>query len=244
RTEAAGESAEGMESGEGALYDPDAAASNDAVMQQQTGAASDDPDAAADRAVRIVDYKTGADSLDLDQLRSGYKLQLMIYMAAAMQQDGSAEPAGVFYFKIKDLDTDADVKNVKEGMEAAEERLEEAYKLEGIVLNDERLIEAMDGEFEDESQVIPVKQDKKGGYKASAGGHLLSREEFRELYDQVKQQVKRICGEISSGSIDISPAREKHKDMDGGFRNSCKFCDYRSICMFDTAFAGCRFRRV
>ena len=39
------------------------------------------PDAGG--AVRIVDYKTGGDSVDVEYFRKGYKLQLMVYMKAA-----------------------------------------------------------------------------------------------------------------------------------------------------------------
>ena len=50
-----------------------------------------------DQSIVIIDYKTGGDFIDPQYMRSGYKLQLMIYLAAAQK-----EPAGVFYFKIKD----------------------------------------------------------------------------------------------------------------------------------------------
>lgn len=195
-------------------------------------------------AVRIVDYKTGGDSVDVEHFRSGYKLQLMLYLKAATQKQ-EVKPAGVFLFKIREIDADADMKNIYPGREAMEERMEDAYKLEGIVLDDMDLIDAMDTEIGGASKVLPIKYVKKNGtYSGSSGGYLFDREEFEELSAQVDRQVDRICREICDGKIDIRPKKEKKKDMEGNYKTSCKYCSYKSICMFDTAFPGCRYERV
>ena len=195
-------------------------------------------------AVRIVDYKTGGDSVDVEHFRSGYKLQLMLYLKAATQKQ-EVKPAGVFLFKIREIDADADMKNIYPGREAMEERMEDAYKLEGIVLDDMDLIDAMDTEIGGASKVLPIKYVKKNGtYSGSSGGYLFSREEFEELSAQVDRQVDRICREICDGKIDIRPKKEKKKEMEGNYKTSCKYCSYKSICMFDTAFPGCRYERV
>jgi len=121
----------------------------------------------------------------------------------------------------------------------------ETYKLEGILLNDDALIEAMDAEMTDRSDVIPVKINKTTGQlAASAGGHLLTREEFDELHRQVNMQVERICSGICSGSIDIAPKRERTRDLDGKLKTACRYCSYKSICMFDTSLEGCRYQQV
>lgn len=195
-------------------------------------------------AVRIIDYKTGGDAVDVEQIRSGYKLQLMLYLKAATQKQ-EVKPAGVFLFKIREIDADADARTVVPGEAAVEERMEDAYKLEGIVLDDMDMIDSMDTEIGGASKVLPIKYVKKNGsYSGSSGGYLFSREEFEELSAQVDQQVERICREISNGNIDIRPKKETKKDMEGNYKTSCKYCSYKSICMFDTAFPGCRYERV
>ncbi len=199
---------------------------------------------APETAVRIVDYKTGGDAVDVEHFRSGYKLQLMLYLKAATQKQ-DVQPAGVFLFKIREIDNDADVKSIAPGVEATEERMEDAYKLEGIVLDDMDMIGSMDTELAGTSKVIPIKYVKKSGaYASSAGGYLFTREEFDELSQQVDSQVERICQEICDGRIDIRPKKEKKKDLEGKHRTSCKYCSYKSICMFDTAFPGCWYERV
>ena len=199
---------------------------------------------APETAVRIVDYKTGGDAVDVEHFRSGYKLQLMLYLKAATQKQ-EVQPAGVFLFKIREIDADADTKKINPGEAATEERMEDAYKLEGIVLDDMDMIGSMDTELGSTSKVIPIKYVKKSGtYASSAGGYLFSREEFDELSRQVDSQVERICQEICDGKIDVRPKKENKKDLEGKHRTSCKYCSYKSICMFDTAFPGCWYERV
>lgn len=198
------------------------------------------------RALRIIDYKTGNNSVNPEYFRSGYKLQLTMYMNEALERI-KADPAGIYYFKIHDF------MEKKDSGGALDDRLRKAYRLEGIVPDNFRTICAMDRGMEQAaaanrgiaSEVIPVKYVKKDGCFASASkGTLMGEEEFRELCDETEKQVDRICGEIRSGRIDISPAREKTADADGKRMNACKYCRFRSVCMFDRAFPDCRYRDV
>ena len=203
-----------------------------------------DPEAEA--SVRIIDYKTGSETVDPEYFMKGYKLQLMVYMKAAVDAyNGRLEPAGVFYFKIRDVDMDADSAPLPADKTGLEKKLADSYRLEGILLNDDSLISSMDSEIDGSSQVIPVKISKKEGvYVPAAGGCLMTKEEFAELYEQVDMQVKRICTELCAGNIEIKPKRESRKDMEGNYRTACRYCRYRSICMFDTSFDGCRYENV
>ncbi|NLD20567.1 MAG: hypothetical protein GX663_10070 [Clostridiales bacterium] len=193
-------------------------------------------------AARIIDYKTGGNKIKKEYFEEGYKLQLMVYMSAATR-GRTLKPAGMFYFKIKELDTDAGNSKAESSNEDLERRLKKAYCLEGIVVNDENLIENMDTEIEKSSSVIPVKRDKTGQLVQSSGGLLLSDEEFKELSDKVDSQVSRICRELYSGKIDVSPAREKDSGKYGRM-TACRYCGYKSVCLFDTSFRGCRYREV
>ena len=197
-------------------------------------------------AVRIIDYKTGDDSIDPEHFIKGYKLQLMVYLKAALESSyEAAQPAGIFYFKIKDIDMDADTTSIPQDSEDFERKIADAYKLEGILLDDESVINSMDTEINGASHVIPVKVSRKEGrYVSSSGGYLMSKDEFRNLYQQVDMQVKRICRELCEGKIDIKPKREGKRDMEGNFKTACKYCSYKSICMFDTSFDGCRYDPV
>lgn len=219
-------------------------------------------------AVRIVDYKTGMNKINIDHMKSGYQLQLMVYLKAAMGgkyddngllvdegsagEGHSAVPAGVFYFKIEELDTNGDRTAAIDGTGSLEERLEKNYRMQGIMLHEDSAIQAMDSDlgktadsgkpFVRESTVIPVKFVKeRQQWEAASGGTWFTRAELDALIDEVDAQVKRICEEICDGSIEIKPKREKDSAEK---RTACKYCSYKSICMFDLAFAGCRYELV
>ena len=57
--------------------------------------------------IRVIDYKTGAKSFDLNKLYNGRQIQLLAYMMAAMGLEEKAKqgleliPSGIFYYNIQ-----------------------------------------------------------------------------------------------------------------------------------------------
>ncbi|MGX8773584.1 MAG: PD-(D/E)XK nuclease family protein [Bacillota bacterium] len=200
-------------------------------------------------AVRVIDYKTGSEEIDLEQIREGYKLQLMIYMNVAGEAAGTtdgAEPAGVFYFKIRDLDEDVGSKNESSySGESIAERIAKSCRLEGIMVGEDQILRAMDGTIAptEYSTVLPLKQNKDGGIKTLSNSAMLSAEEFDSLCKVTIDNVRRICRDIQAGRIDIEPKRSR-KQKGSWQKNSCTYCPYRSICLFDTSFRNCRYKII
>lgn len=198
-------------------------------------------------AVRIVDYKTGQDEINLEHIREGYKLQLMVYMNVAGQSAGpDMKPAGVFYFKIKELEENADKKPDTAALgRELENRIAKSCRLEGIMVHDENILRAMDGTIAptETSTVLPLKQNRDGEIKQTGSGELLTGEEFDELCDLTMDHVRQICQDIQSGRIDIEPKKEKGSS--GRYtKTSCTYCAFKSICLFDTSFRNCRYKLV
>ena len=69
----------------------------------------------------------------------------------------------------------------------------------------------------------------------------MTEEEFKELCEIAQEQVERICREIYAGNIQIAPKRER---KGSNTQTACDYCGYKSICMFDTRFDGCRYSEV
>jgi len=196
-------------------------------------------------AVRVIDYKTGSEEINLEQIKEGYKLQLMLYMnvaeASAGAGGGEAVPAGVFYFKIRDIDESTE----KASAGNVEDRVAKACRLEGIMVGQEEILKAMDDSIEPtkSSSVLPLHQNKDGTLKKQGSSELLSQEEFEDLCKLTIENVKRICSDIQSGNIGIEPKKEK-KSSGGWTKTSCTYCSYRSICLFDTSFRNCRYKLI
>jgi len=207
---------------------------------------SDGEEGSGGEAVRVIDYKTGNEEINLEQIREGYKLQLMVYMNVAEASAGASggiAPAGVFYFKIRDVDDSAE--DVSDPSGSVEERVAKSCRLEGIMVGQEQILKAMDDSIapKETSTVLPLKQLKSGEIKTLSSGELLSAEEFEELCKVTIENVKELCSDIQSGRIEIEPKKEKGSS--GGWtKTSCTYCSYKSICLFDTSFRNCRYKLI
>ncbi len=199
--------------------------------------------------VKIIDYKSGKERFDTEEAKAGWRLQLMLYLRAAtgavselsaraVSEAGALsegyKPAGVFYFEIAEplVDvTDISDENYTEKVKAERKK---SFKLDGVVLDDQRIIESIAGEFSGFSDILPVKKTKDGTYAGTSERKLLKEEEFIELIAAVNKKVEDLCHELSDGSIEIKPKKVKDE-------TACKFCLYKSICCFDLSFDGCTY---
>ncbi len=196
------------------------------------------------RYVKIIDYKSGKERFDTEEARAGWRLQLMLYLRAAMgansheiNRDNPYKPAGVFYFEI--AEPQIDVTEIPEADYTEKVRAErkKSFKLDGVVLDDESIIESIAGEFSGYSDILPVRRTKEGLYAGTTEKKLLKEEDFSELLDAVNGKVKDLCNELSEGSVDIRPKKVKDE-------TACRFCLYKSICCFDLSFEGCSYEVV
>lgn len=206
-------------------------------------------DGSAAPSVRIIDYKTGAGEVDPEEIRKGYQLQLPIYMMAAEGIGEQTEPAGILYFRIQDVELNVDIEKIPDPEDSAalERRMQKEYRMTGVVVNDRRILGDMDEALASgdkaESLVIPVKYDPvKEAYSSTKGTELLGKEEFRELLEESRRQVERICEELIDGIILPQPRQQEKKNRRGEEITACRYCDFRSICLFDRTFPWCRER--
>ncbi len=187
--------------------------------------------------VKIIDYKSGSDTFGTDAARAGWRLQLMLYLRAA--EGGSAsEPAGVFYFRIPSDDVDiTELKRDDDKFDdAVSNERNKLYKLDGVVVNDAAIIGAIAGEFKGFSDILSIQNTKNGYIDRAKPTKLLTGEEFRKFESDVADKVEEICEKYMRGDFSASPAKFKKE-------TACDWCDFRSICMFDTSVDGCDYRR-
>ena len=172
--------------------------------------------------VSIIDYKSSKQSLDLSEIYHGLKLQLMLYLEVAtthgeMLFGRVTKPFGAFYYKVDEPTLDAN---------APEFNLVKAFKLEGLCLQDEALLEVMDPALREAGQgsLLKAKKNTDGGIKKDA--QLLGEGELELTMAFAKEKAKRIATAIFDGEIAIAPV--------GGAVQACTYCKYRAICQFDS----------
>ncbi len=188
--------------------------------------------------VKVLDYKSGSTSLDYTELYHGLQLQLMLYLAAAMEMEARAHPgkavlpAGILYYHMADplrkaeraLGEDAD----------ARARLR-ALRPDGLVNRAPEIVEALDQGMPATSDVIPVRIGKDG--QPMAGAHVATTEQFSLLSDFARGKMLELATRMMEGEIAPIPYLRKQ-------RMPCDNCDYIGICQRDAKIPGTWARRI
>lgn len=170
--------------------------------------------------IRIIDYKTGSDKLDIEKVRAGSKMQLMIYLMSAAS--GEYEPAGLFYFNISEKEENASKLDEKKMAALDEKSEEEDFKLRGAWIDEPGNLELM-------PESVLKEKEAKG----------ISRSDYDELAADVRERISETGAAIINGDIAISPLKGDDKKL------VCRYCDYRAICRYDaSSYAGNKAREL
>ena len=171
--------------------------------------------------LRIIDYKSGMSELHLTRLYFGLQLQLIIYLAAALQM-GACRPAGAFYFKVADP-----VISTEERDPAAVDSLRtNELRLSGLFINDANVLHAMAPDIE---HTVKLTLNKDGLPKANA--RMMDEDGFRLLIEHALRAATQMAEGIQQGKTDVSPVSMT------GFC-SCDRCDWRALCQRDPRLGG------
>ena len=194
--------------------------------------------------IKIIDYKSGSEKFDLEEAKGGWRLQLMLYLKAALgktQRPGieseEIKPAGVFYFKLDEPAFNASELSGEQLEEKIKAEFRKSFKLDGILIDEPDVIESIAGEFTGSSDIVPVRKNKEGIVVGTSKDKLLTNDEFAELQLAVDGKIAELCEQLAQGNTDIAPRKS-------GNETACKYCMYQSICKFDLAFEGCTYKVV
>jgi ATP-dependent helicase/nuclease subunit B len=194
--------------------------------------------------IKIIDYKSGSEKFDLEEAKGGWRLQLMLYLKAALgktqrpeRESEEIKPAGVFYFKLDEPTFNASELSGEQLEEKIKAEFRKSFKLDGILLDEPDVIESIAGEFTGSSDIVPVRKNKEGIVVGTSKDKLLTNDEFTELQLAVDGKIAELCEQLARGNTDIAPRKS-------GNETACKYCMYQSICKFDLAFEGCTYKVV
>lgn len=168
----------------------------------------------------VSDYKSSRREIDPARLWYGLQLQLMLYLEAACE-GLNGQPAGAFYFTIKDPLVDAE--DVKE---AAEKAIAHKLQLKGVVLADVEVTEALDSD-PGYSFAKVFKKDE----TIAATADAYTPEQMQQLLHHAKKTAAELADRIRDGDITASPASI-------GDWCACQWCECASICKFDDSLPG------
>lgn len=170
---------------------------------------------AGEKFVRVIDYKSGNRSFNIEELYYGLDIQMLVYLYA-LSENGSEifnskpVPAGCMYINANPVT----VSVPRNGdVFSAQREWESRRKRSGIFLNDPDVLRAMDPELD--GKYIPVKENDLKS--------LATAEEFGKLFLKIRNLLKFTAEETSSGRIYKNPVRN-------GKIDACAYCDYSPYC--------------
>lgn len=189
--------------------------------------------------LRIIDYKTGSKKFDLNKFYNGLQMQLLVYLDALINNsenivENKAMPGAILYFRIDDpiLKSKGDLTEEEIKSEVLKE-----LKLEGLLLDDVKVVKAMDNTLEPgtHSLIIPANMKKAGDLGKNKA--LITMEQFELLRKYVNEKMVEICQNMIEGKIDIEPCKENKNIV-------CDYCNYSHICQFDSSLEDNRYKVI
>lgn len=187
--------------------------------------------------IRIVDYKSGSKSFDLNELYYGLQIQLLVYLDAILKNSKKilktqCMPGGILYFKI-----DNPIIKSKKALTDEEIQVEvlKKLKMDGLLLKNVELVKSMDRDMETYSLIIPAAFKKDGDFTSTSS--VVTESQFELLRKYVNDKMIEICEEMLSGEVKIEPCKSSKVTY-------CDYCDYSSICQFDTSIKDNKYKII
>lgn len=172
--------------------------------------------------LRIIDYKSSAKNIDLNEVYAGLQIQLLTYTDAICKQE-DIMPAGIFYFSLLEQMIKAD-KKISE--EEIEETIRKNFRMKGLIIADIKIIKMNDNSLETgSSKLVPAAITTSGSIN-ERGTNGVKQEEFKMLQDYIYKTITDIAKEILKGKIDLKPYYKQGK-------TPCEYCSYKAICGFN-----------
>ena len=188
--------------------------------------------------IRIIDYKSGAQDIDITKIFYGLSLQTLTYLDVVTTNSEKllgyrADPGGVLYFHVHNPLVSGDRKTKEDQIK---EEILKSYKMKGLLLADKESIQLMDTSLESGySKIIPVGIKKDGTFYSNSS--VIEPEQFTKLQKHIRDVINKAGNLIVDGVTDINPYRIKQY-------TPCRNCEYRAICQFEGDYRNLKTKTI
>lgn len=196
--------------------------------------------------IKVIDYKSGNRTFDIEDVYYGLDMQLIVYLAAAgdvaggMNRDKIVIPAGAFYFHMDDPVID-DSGNDEEN----EENLRHKFRMNGPVNATPPVPVLIDNTLGDSSgnlyagavsDIVKIAVTSKGMYDMRRSS-VIDNKYFDYVKKYVSDLIKQYGCRILDGDTAIAPYKL-------GDKKGCSYCEYAAVCGFDARLEGNCYRKL
>jgi len=173
----------------------------------------------------VIDYKTGSYSVDLSEIKDGFNMQLLVYLYLITKTDfiKNSKIAGAYIDHILDeLKPSSFGKNYDEIID---------NRLEGLSINDKRILNHIDNYYDINSYIKGIKVKKDGEFYSNS--KVYSEKTFNKFLNIIEENIKEVVNSIDSCDFSINPKRyygTKPNEIIG-----CEFCPFKEVCYMTAA---------
>ena len=165
--------------------------------------------------LRVVDYKTGEKNFNLKDVYCGLDCQMLLYLFTLVRQGQrrfhNPAAAAVLYLMADPAPKQVDRAQADESI---------TYRMDGLILEDQEVIRAMDQEA---TGIFVPFGFKKDGSPSRAGQKLASLEKLGRIQQHIDRLVVQMAQGLYEGKIEALPQCK-------GVQSPCQWCDFRSVC--------------
>lgn len=168
----------------------------------------------------IVDYKTGADIVSLDNIEDGFHLQLPAYMYLLSKYEAfkgkKIHIIGIYLQKVNIViyDHKSDI----------EDQMNKRFMLEGYSVANPKLLSMLDPTYARSTYIKSLGMTKDGFLRYSK---VFLESQQEEIIHMVENLLDGAAEQIQQGIFPIAPKKIRGKN------ESCTFCKYKDICFCD-----------
>lgn len=188
--------------------------------------------------LRVIDYKSSDNRINLEEIYYGLRLQLLTYLHVALAHYSSllgqeVKPAGILYFTVREPLIQA---NGPMSGDDVEKAVLASLKMRGFLLADRDVVRMMDNMLDrGHSELIQVALKNDGTFYSNAP--VLDMDQFKYLRSYLEKQFAYAGEQIITGNVSIAPYRS-------GRKHACRYCSFKPVCQFDLLLEGNMFRAL
>jgi ATP-dependent helicase/DNAse subunit B len=176
--------------------------------------------------VRIIDYKSGTKTLNLNYVRQGFNIQMLVYMDLLLKQEKDLKPGAMLYYSMKrEILRKKDVKTLSLHSEVSQEDAFKQFKMNGYGIDEEPYV------LGDALAVNSTNIRFTNAGKPRKDAPVIDEETFNAIMAEITTYITDLYDQLRAGHVEIYPSQSDNKSDTEIY--PCTFCDYKSVCLFD-----------
>lgn len=179
----------------------------------------------------VIDYKSGGTKVEAQEIYYGLKLQLMTYLLALEEQEGSIVPAAALYTYVKNPRIASKIPLTQAGAEVVANE-DKNLKNQGYFAADINVLHLLDDQVGEHNgtgtEFVPIGFTKAGDIKKSDISKVKTGPDFALLMKYTRKKIHDTGEAIGRGEFPLAPYQLVK-------RTPCNYCEFKPVCRFDAS---------